>query len=154
MNLLVCRYTLAPVGSFWARSRITSHLGTWDYFRRARAAIDAIDAIYIYIYQILIGPLPRGPSRLLSHDRALSRRHGRRGRHRHREVLARADAWRDVHLDILAVVLGRHECTGRRLRGSGIETMPRRWRVPAQSRCQVKNQRRSLGRRDARRREP
>ena len=34
-----------------------------DYFRRARAVIDAIiDAIYIYIYQILIGPLLRGPS--------------------------------------------------------------------------------------------
>ena len=43
-----------------ARSRITSHLGTWGYFRRARAAIDATDAIYIY--QILIWPLPRGPS--------------------------------------------------------------------------------------------
>ena len=35
------------------------------------------------------------------------------------------------------------------LRGSGIETTPRRWRVSAQSRCQVKYQRKSLGRRDA-----
>ena len=44
------------------------------------------------------------------HDRALSRRHGRRGRHGHREVLARADPWRDIYLDRLAVVLGRHKC--------------------------------------------
>ena len=36
----------------------------------------------------------------------------------------------------------------RRLRGSGVETTPRRWRVSAQSRSQVKNQRKSLGRRD------
>ena len=35
------------------------------------------------------------------------------------------------------------------LRGSDIETMPRRWRVSAQSRCQVKNQLKSLGRRDS-----
>ena len=34
------------------------------------------------------------------------------------------------------------------LRGSGIETTPRRWRVSAQSRSQVKNQQKSLGRRD------
>ena len=32
-----------------ARSRIISHLGTWDYFGRARAAIDAIDAIEAYL---------------------------------------------------------------------------------------------------------
>ena len=37
------------------------------------------------------------------------------------------------------------------LRGYGIETTPRRWRVSAQSRSQVKNQRKFLGRRDARR---
>ena len=35
------------------------------------------------------------------------------------------------------------------LRGSDIETTPRRWRVSAQSRCQVKYQRKSPGRRDA-----
>ena len=41
MNLLVCRYTLARFGSslynVGARSRIISHLGTWDYFGRSRS---------------------------------------------------------------------------------------------------------------------
>ena len=39
-------FSLYNVG---ARSGIISHLGTWDYFGRSRAAIDAIDAVYIYI---------------------------------------------------------------------------------------------------------
>ena len=41
LNFLVCRYTLARFGSslynVGARSRIISHLGTWDYSGRSRS---------------------------------------------------------------------------------------------------------------------
>ena len=64
-------------------------------------------------------------------------------------VLARRPALEEERL--AAELLDLVGVVGRGLRGSGIEMTPRRWRISAQSRSQVKNQRKSLGRRDAQR---